>query len=729
MILYQSKFVKAICLLLLIFLCANAAYATEFFVRPAGGNYGLENGTDFSDAWKGFDSIDWNMLKGGDTLYVSGVFTEIFKVKGGGNPGQDLRIRGDHARGEGIIQGANIGWNSINSNHITVSGIKIIDGVIKYLDSQSPNGPYTATNIEFISPNIIRDPNKGFISHNVQPGQVIGPHNCSGCLNRQAYLIESVTDQGAYEEIIIDLTEGGASIVDDIHDKRFETIWPNHHITIENSYISSSTNKQLIEIIGTDITIRNNELDGQNADTHGMLYIFNSQLHKIHKNITIEGNYIHGAGSNLTNNNDNHCIGIQGVDGLLITKNHLENCAAGIVFWHGSSKPLTNWEVSYNLIEGMDHNLQPGQWGGGGIIFSGSDSGPNNTDGIVAHNVIVNPINCPHGPNIGITCIGIRTKLEKTAYIHNNTIVGYDTGIEIRPGASADVQNNVITENFLHHISVTNPLVYVEDYNIYYPDSGSSFRYSGVDSDFITYNTNNPHLVNSNSSIDDPLLNLQFGPISDLSPAVDSGTDLARPYLATANWPTRPGGGNFVFVVDPTPDIGAISFEAIGVSGAIVSFTLPSATDDVDPSPKVTASPASGTFFIMGTTSVTVIATDKAGNKSQVNFTVTVADTTAPVLSQPPDVTAEATGVRGAVVNFPLPSAVDSVDPAPTVRAIPASGMMFALGATVVTVMATDAAGNQSQVSFTVTVADTTAPVLSQPANVTVEAMGVGGAL
>ena len=115
-------------------------------------------------------------------------------------------------------------------------------------------------------------------------------------------------------------------------------------------------------------------------------------------------------------------------------------------------------------------------------------------------------------------------------------------------------------------------------------------------------------------------------------------------------------------------------------------------------------------------------ATDGAGNQSQVSFTVTVADTTAPVLSQRANVTAEATGASGAFVAFTLPGATDDVDPAPTVTASPASGTMFALGATPVTVTAIDASGNHSQVNFTVTVADTTAPMLSQPSDMIVNA-------
>jgi hypothetical protein len=57
----------------------------------------------------------------------------------------------------------------------------------------------------------------------------------------------------------------------------------------------------------------------------------------------------------------------------------------------------------------------------------------------------------------------------------------------------------------------------------------------------------------------------------------------------------------------------------------------------------------------------------------------------------------------------------------------PTSGSVFPLGTSVVTCSATDAAGNASNGSFRVTVEDTTAPVLSMPADVTTTATSSSG--
>ena len=105
-------------------------------------------------------------------------------------------------------------------------------------------------------------------------------------------------------------------------------------------------------------------------------------------------------------------------------------------------------------------------------------------------------------------------------------------------------------------------------------------------------------------------------------------------------------------------------------------------------------------------------------------FTV---DTTGPVVSPPGDVTVEATGPSGAAATFADATALDAVDGPLAATCDDASGDLFALGVTTVTCSATDAHGNTGRATFTVTVTDTTAPVVTPPADVTVEATGPRG--
>lgn len=163
--------------------------------------------------------------------------------------------------------------------------------------------------------------------------------------------------------------------------------------------------------------------------------------------------------------------------------------------------------------------------------------------------------------------------------------------------------------------------------------------------------------------------------------------------------------------------------EATSAAGATVTFTS-SATDLVSGTVTATATPASGSVFPIGNTTVSVTAIDTAGNRTTDAFTVTVRDTTAPVLTAPASQTIEATSAAGAPAEFAA-TATDAVGA--TLSYSRASGGTFALGVTTVTVSAADAAGNRADASFTITVRDTTRPVLTLPSNLTLEATSAAG--
>src|SRR5262249_10417191 len=126
------------------------------------------------------------------------------------------------------------------------------------------------------------------------------------------------------------------------------------------------------------------------------------------------------------------------------------------------------------------------------------------------------------------------------------------------------------------------------------------------------------------------------------------------------------------------------------------------------------------------TTTVTCRATDTRGNTGTKTFTVTVRDTTAPVVAVPTNATIEAAAAAGAPFIFTA-SALDLLDGSVAVGCTPASGSIFPLGTTTVTCPATDKSANSGSKTFTVTVVDTTGPAISVPANMVVEAPGPSG--
>ena len=141
-----------------------------------------------------------------------------------------------------------------------------------------------------------------------------------------------------------------------------------------------------------------------------------------------------------------------------------------------------------------------------------------------------------------------------------------------------------------------------------------------------------------------------------------------------------------------------------GLCGATVNFS-PTASDNSG-AVTISASPMSGSFFPVGTTQVTVTATDAAGNSAQCMFNVTVNDTEPPSISCPSDITVSALpGESDAFVNFPSPVATDNC-PGLTLLQTDglSSGSAFPIGTTTNTFQATDGNGNMVSCSFDVTV-------------------------
>jgi hypothetical protein len=137
-------------------------------------------------------------------------------------------------------------------------------------------------------------------------------------------------------------------------------------------------------------------------------------------------------------------------------------------------------------------------------------------------------------------------------------------------------------------------------------------------------------------------------------------------------------------------------------AGAVVTYAT-CADDIVDGPITPSCDHPSGSFFPFGTTVVKCTATDAHHNSSSQTFTVSVGDTTPPVLKLPGVVTAFATTKKGAKVSYTV-TATDNIDPRPTVKCTPPSGSQFPLGKTPVTCTATDASGNASQGTFIVKV-------------------------
>lgn len=173
-----------------------------------------------------------------------------------------------------------------------------------------------------------------------------------------------------------------------------------------------------------------------------------------------------------------------------------------------------------------------------------------------------------------------------------------------------------------------------------------------------------------------------------------------------------------VFVTDTTPPIVTVPADFTSAT-AVVTFTA-SAVDAIDGSVPVSCSPASGSTFLAGVTTVRCLAYDSRFNAGYGFFKVTVTNG-APTITVPDDITTPATSAAGAVVSFAATATGGA-----TISCTPASGSTFAIGTTSVACTATNASGSDSA-SFNVTVYDG-APTLTVPGDITAEATSPAGA-
>src|SRR5574337_662370 len=267
---------------------------------------------------------------------------------------------------------------------------------------------------------------------------------------------------------------------------------------------------------------------------------------------------------------------------------------------------------------------------------------------------------------------------------------------------------------------------------------GSTFTCSTTPSGQVCVNFNNANLSGADltgATVNGATFvgtNLSGATLLCTGDPVCSSTDAVAPIVTPPPNQTSPAGniGTASFTVtvqDTTPPTvtvpSSITKEATGASGATVTYTA-TATDNVGVVGQVLCNPSSGSQFALGTINVSCSAHDAAGNIGTASFTVTVKDTTPPTVTVPSSITKEATGASGATVTYTV-SATDLVDGnTPIVSCNPPSGSQFALGNTTVSCNTHDTAGNIGTASFTVTVKDTTKPLLIPPVSITTPALG-----
>lgn len=151
----------------------------------------------------------------------------------------------------------------------------------------------------------------------------------------------------------------------------------------------------------------------------------------------------------------------------------------------------------------------------------------------------------------------------------------------------------------------------------------------------------------------------------------------------------------------------------VGECGGTYTWTLPIASDNCTVTSFISTD-SIGTLFPVGTTTVTYIATDASGNVQTASFDVTVVDDLLPSFSSfPSNISMGSTiGLCGANVTWTLPVGDDNCGIA-SMTSSDTSGSFFGTGTNIVSYTLTDLSGNSINQSFTITIVDIEAPVMT----------------
>jgi uncharacterized repeat protein (TIGR01451 family) len=144
-----------------------------------------------------------------------------------------------------------------------------------------------------------------------------------------------------------------------------------------------------------------------------------------------------------------------------------------------------------------------------------------------------------------------------------------------------------------------------------------------------------------------------------------------------------------------------------GQCGAVVNYAAPTVSDNCAGAGPAVCSPATGSFFPKGTTTVNCTVTDAGGNASSCAFTVTVLDAQAPTITACATNKTLSTNGGNQIALPDLAGEVTATDNCPgslSITQSPAAGTMVSIGNTAVTITVTDAANNQATCTATVTV-------------------------
>jgi len=532
-------------------LIPNLASATDLYVRPAGGSYGVENGTDYDNAWDGLGNIVWGSggVQAGDTLWVCGLHlrtytavpaSEIITIGANGlDDSSRITIRGDCPGDQGTIWGAGLmghePWIFENGSvwsittlgsgsswyfeDITPHSWTVLNRVNSFDECQNTPGTYfsqdySSGNKLFVHASDSLNPNGRIAANGL--GYDIKLHGSKYINWKNLRIYNNYRFLNWNTQQYISYT-------------RFEncTIWYGGHTLFH----FRGKNNHHFEFINNDLAWATNGVAMGEAP-----YGFDGGPH----HYVFRGNKVHDIGIKYADS-DSHALSSQASHDGLIENNELYRTGTGITIYVAANSAVFNQDfknvvIRHNWIHDTHSNASAGDRG---IEFNGDGRNTGDKSGNKCYGNLV-------GPNVHDICYRyIWSEYEVDFY--NNIAYGCDTSFYVHHNynnvsVNVKIKNSISLYPKTRHIEFSISTKYNEtdfhfesDYNIFYPISGNQFRF--YDKGTLGYmNFTEWQAVTRQGSTFDPH-SLTFDPLlvdpasgnfslQSLSPAIDNGTDV-----------------------------------------------------------------------------------------------------------------------------------------------------------------------------------------------------------
>jgi len=553
----------------MLFFIPSLVSATDWYVRPAGGNYGVEDGSSYDNAWDSLLNVVWGSggVQAGDTLYVCGFHTRTYsggkhavfcdesliEPISGTSDSNRIIIRGDCPGDPAEIwtpyKLAHQPWVNEGNNTYSITLPDANHQNDLYFEDVSASGSYT-----------LLDPASSLNECKNTPGT-----HYSDTYARNTILYVHTSDNGDPTGRIYAPGWGWNFLVNGKEYITFDSItfYANTRFIGTGYNAKHTTWKNCTFTYGTVSKIQNgcNYLTVEDCEISWVdngPYSLSGDNNAAH-HLTFRNNIIHDIGVRPSQqNSDSHGIGIQGGHHNIIEGNTFYNCGTTIALYAFTNQELKDTIIRYNLIK--DGHTYGGTAQVAINLNCNRDSLSTKTGNQVYGNIITNHL------------VGLKDKyLQDEVVFYNNVVYNCTYGFRgygewNNLGPNTVLKNNIFLDNTYHLAWTSNALnkTLVSDYNIFYPDNGKRFIYRNSDQSFSEWQSNSwsGSVFDTNSLVANPLLvdvPTQDFHLQSTSPAIDAGIDVGLTMDYDGN-PIPQGSA---------PDIGAYEFESSVVNCSI----------------------------------------------------------------------------------------------------------------------------------------------------------------